>query len=512
MRYKGIAMTVLFAVLFLFLLNGCGEGDIDDSNVEWQPSAWDYGSWNNRIRDMVIRSTRLFPFGVSEATGLMIDILWPRTGRNIWAQIAADVQATIDREIVKNVIRERQSELDALTRNIKSYTTTQRLTEKGNYLTVCLADAVRIFYKITNDKEHDAQLAPIAASLAAIHISLLRERYEHGDKLYPKFVNKDPMWLKELLDFYDEYILYFYGYDRDGNRVGEGLLDRWEYFRRKHLVDKHWLTPGIVKNSCAKLTDGYYSDDAYAEYRANNNSIKNYWKKEITDARVMIMAHEKLKFADEVMSCVAVLCRMLPERSHPDAGENSSRVNPHLKRLFVGPITWHTVKSKELKKNSNSVDDPQWVLHNDKQPGTLYRVFVRSWNAIDGVQLQFSDGYTGPFIGNPNGGVLHEDIIRPEGDYFSGFGFSFGSNFDSGSYLYNIKFYTSNSETRWMSKFHGPGNALVRAQNYEVVGAGFKSTTAQQSHGNIRCVYLWFAFRNPPTEEPKQTDSLSRGD
>ena len=174
----------------------------------------------------------------------MIDILWPKGHTDIWKLIQEDVERTINREITKNILRERQAELDALQRNIKSYYNTERLTEKGNYLTVCLADSVKLFYKITNDKEHDAQLGPIAATLATIHICLLRERYQYGDKLYPQTENGDPMWLEELLDFYDDYILYFYGYDRYGVKRQESLQERWTRYRRGLLEEKHWTSGG----------------------------------------------------------------------------------------------------------------------------------------------------------------------------------------------------------------------------------------------------------------------------
>ncbi len=463
------------------------------------PSVWDSGSWNNRIRDMVIRGTRLFPAGVGDAVALMVDILWPRTGTDIWAQIMADVQATIDREIVKNVIREREAELDALTRNIQSYTDAARLTEKGNYLTVCLADAIKIFYKITNDKQHDAQLGPLAVSLASIHLGLLRERYEHGDKLYPHLANKDPMWLKELLEFYDRYILYFYGYDRDKKKVGEGLLERWEKYRNSLLIENHWVKHGPISSSHATLTDRFYSDAPYIEFYANYCSVKYTWQTQVNLARAMILSSEKLRFADEGMTCVALLCRMLPKGSHPDAGEESFRVHPALRDITVGPINYNTIKGTTQRKAYVYADNPTWVVHNENVPGTLSRVHVRSWDAIDGLRLDYSDGFQGPFIGNPKGGAA-QNIDTPQGDYICGFGFGFNaSHNNNGSYMHGLKIYYSRSETPWLSKWGG-GNAFVRAHNYEVVGAGFKYGTGQQGFGNINTMYVRFIFRNPPSE------------
>ncbi|OQY47759.1 MAG: hypothetical protein B6240_05425, partial [Desulfobacteraceae bacterium 4572_87] len=340
MRY-GIVITMVFALLFFPLLNGCGEGDIDhdsyDPDVVWESSSYNSGSWNDRIRDMAIRSSKAIPKGVGAIVSLLLDIFWPKNDPDIWAKIMADVQKSMDRAITAQVISQRKSELDGLTRNIRSYTRTQNLTEKGNYLTVCLAKSAELFCEITQDKIHDAQLAPIATSLATIHISLLRERYEYGDKLYPQFANKDAMWLEELLEYYDEYILYFYGYDRDGNKVAPSLLDRWEIFRNKLLVDTYWTEAGIPPTSSAMLKDEHYSlDEPYAIYTAPHQKVD--WHIPVAQAKLWIMTHEKLMFADEVMACVAVLCRMLPEGSHPDAaGLNSFRVNPDLQQLVVGP-------------------------------------------------------------------------------------------------------------------------------------------------------------------------------
>ncbi len=502
MKYGNRIRRMVAPLLILSFLVGCDGGDWEGT----QEGPWvlneQVESWHGRIRNLIIDGTRFLPVKVGAVAAIMVDLLWPKSRRDIWKLIQEDVERTIDREITKNILRERQAELEALQRNIKSYSETERLTEKGNYLTVCLAGAVSLFYKITNDKEHDAQLAPIAVTLAAIHISLLRERYEYGDKLYPRAMNRDPMWLKELLEFYDDYIRYFYGHDRDGTRVQESLMDRWAKYRRSLFEEKHWRSAGIVKDSFGQLIDRYYSDQPYVKFIARNNSIKEYWKPEIDQARNMVMTRETLLFADEIMGCVTILCRMLPEDSHPDAGERSYRVHPDLRTITVGPVAYHTLQGE--KRKSVTVSNPEWVLHNEDQEGTLYRIFVREYNAIDGLQLEYSDGFQGPFIGNPNGGVLHSDIIRPEGDCFNGFGFGFTTRDNTRGGLHTIRFFSSRHETEWMGNRAGWGlgaHTTLRAINYEVPGAAFKYSTGSEPKGNITCIYVRFVYRNPPSEE-----------
>ncbi len=518
MSQKSIAVMVVAALIFVLLSSGCGGGSGSGEDEVWTSSVETQNSWkwNNRIRDLIIDGSRLIPYDIGEGISFMLSLLWPKGEADIWSQIVKDIEATIDREIVKNVIRERQSELDALVRNIESYSNATRLTEKGNYLSICLAKSVDLFYKITNDEEHDAQLVPLAVSLAGIHISLLRERYEHGDKLYPNQINKDPMWLNEMLKFYDEYILYFYGHNREGDIVQLGLVHRWAYYRKNLLVTKQWTEAGIPKSNHATLTDKYYSEDPYVVFQSPDGRDKDVFKKYLADVHIKIMTSETLKFADEVMINVAILCRMLPEGSHPDAGKDSFRIYRGYEKFIVGPFAFHTTKNKNKQRKQFDVcSNLKWVVY-DEQPGTLYQIIVQSWNALDGLQFVYSDGYKGKFIGNPDGGARREDIIRPDGDYFTGFDFRFVPD----KYLQNIKFFTSKHETEWMAGRHvRPENYEVdekngyynpkigvRAKNYEVVGAGFEYDSAQRTHGNINCMSVRYIFRNPPTDDPEQID------
>ncbi len=513
---KGRAVFLLAVSLLTFGPAGCQEASppTDDTSGSWlqEPPPNMSDTWNHRVKTLTIWMSGRIP-AAGSGISLMLRLFWPLERKDIWGSIEDSVRQTVDEAIVKQVLKERSADLQDLQDYVTYFSETSISSEKAMWLVQSLAKSTSIFNHLAADPDHDASMMPIAVTVATIHMNLLRERYQHGSIYWG---GQDPVWLTQMTDQYDAYIRYFQGRDREGKKVADSLLDRWSRWRATALREYFWKTRGLAPDCFAQLNDTYDAVNRIVTFKASICSTPHRWDTFMGVARKAFLSRATLELADETLVLVALLPRILPEGTHPDArGALSYRVDPDLRYVTVGPLGYATIPEEipnvDPQKDPPDVygqrlpiypmDDLPIIEHDPEVEGTIRRVIVREWNAIDGLQFEFSDGYLGPFIGNPSGGKLHEEIVRPDGTYLAGLSFLFNDMAGSPRGMNGIKFYlNSGFETAWYGNRGGWTSywATVRASNYEVVGAGFSSFKGQDSYGNVTSLSVKFRFRNPP--------------
>jgi len=311
-------------------------------------------STNDRIKSVVVGLEAEIP-EVGGVVAVLTDLFWPESGEDIWDSIKAQVASLVDDAILAKELEERKEVLDGLRDTMKSYVAAKD-HEKGAIMAAMLTSA-NILYSELTESSNAIHLIPVAVAAANIHLTLLRERLNHGREIYQE--ENGIVWRNELGDRYLKCSQYF----RD-------IYPKW-----------------------AEWNAARYPGDA-------NTDGNDAWQR-----------NEAIGGMTATLEPTFLLIRFLPEHPH-----DGPRVDPQLAEVWLGPYSvacWelgasdHAIETVDnpgiinqvYVREFNSVDGLQFIytthegnFTGNPRGGAEHRIAVGPSQHITNVATMWSQG------------------------------------------------------------------------------------------------------------------------
>lgn len=290
-----------------------------------------------------------------------------------------------------------------------------------------------------------------------------------------------PVWQKELTEKYKEYRQYF----RD-------IYPKWKEWRDSQMEARWYTTkraftapPFFVWVAHGDVVDQVTG--ASIKYEADMNSIEDYFKN-LCLAIQERMLNKALAEMAGTLASTFLLHAYLPGRENdpPD-------VDPNLATFSMGPYSQTTLglwKEDDGFMCSTDVSD---------QPGFIKQIYVREWNAIDGLQFIYAD-HEGNFIGNPDGGAPQR-IDVGDARHFSGLRVRFAKGI-----MCRIEIVFSDGSSTGNLGNRGEWSGLdidaTVDSSYELVGGSFKQGYGPSNSKGIAVIKLQFQHASLSAARP----------
>ncbi len=416
--------------------------------------------WSSKVESAVATVVGKIPT-IGIGVKVLVELFWPSSGEDIWSQIKDEVAALIDEKILVAELDERQETLDGLNTSLQQYCSALD-TEKGSLMSAMLVSINSLYSELT-ESDNALHLVPITVSLAHLHLTLLRERYSHGEEMYGE--DNTAVWESELNDQYDNYKAFF-----------SSIYPAWQTWRYSQITT-NWDTSLVVSIIPHDKAYGKVSDSVTGEsfeYEDDMNSNDDYYKP-VMQASQTRMQNDANALMINALASTAILNQYLPGQE-----EAAPVVDDNVATFWMGPYSCATLGSQ---------DDGDYATNVDDTSGTITQFYIREWNSIDGVQFKY-DGHDGNFIGDSSGGEAHT-IDVPAGAYATGLNMRFAKGlmcsietaFSDGSTSGEL-----GNRTNW----GGNDVAALPNNSYQLICGKFKKGSGPSSTQGTSVIELQF--------------------
>ena len=445
-------------------------------------------TWNNRLRGWAIDFAEEMPVA-GDIVGGMLDAFWPQDKASIWSLVKKQTERLIDKKILEAQLEERKNELRGMQDTLAQYFCAKD-SERSGFLTSLLTTSNTLGEKLTGSK-NSKHLIPLTVTHAQTHLALLRERVNHGKKLYGEY---NDSWLHQLEVAYAGYLSGL-----------EEAFKEWKKWRFRQITSRTYLTehPSGVPPFFTWHSHGEAHDTLThrrIHYEKSLSSVKSYFSDAVLAAKKMYQAEAIARMAD-ALGPVHDLPLLLPKERRAKAAETMKKEAPSIAKLatlWQGPYGPASLGVYGEGRSTTDVED---------KPGHVTEVYVREWNSIDGLQLIYTD-HKGHFIGNPKGGKAHR--VHPEkGEHVCGLAFRFSEG--SEGIMCRVQVLFSGFTAKDVQKASDPlGNRMgwpgadasaYMGPSYALTGGKFREGDGPSGTRGTKVIFLRFSHV-PASEEP----------
>ncbi len=420
--------------------------------------------WSDIAKSLVETAAGQIPY-VGGMISSLVDYIWPAKKETLWDQIKDQVENMIDQKILAFELQERQGEISGLKDSLKQYRDA-KLHEKGAILSSILAQLNTLHEKLTGSVNKH-QLIPLTVVTSIIHMSVLRERLEHGKQIYEE--DNTPIWRAELLEMYDVYIAFF-----------REIYPQWKSWRDKKITTKTWTTGsvGALKTAHGLVTDGLI--DNKMEYYHDGTSDEDYFGPLVAARKQLLLSQANAEMAATL--AVTFLLNVFK----PGGDKEPPDVDPALESFHIGP---YSVTTLGVQRDACRLFAPT-IKDKDAR---IEKLLVREYNSIDGIRIYYQGGRKGTFIGhNQKGGEAHT-LVPESGSRIIGWNMMFTNGI-----LCEIEVvYSNKTSSGWLGnrrKWKGHKGYAVGHAGYEMVGGSFDIAYGPDDTSGPALVELHFTY------------------
>jgi hypothetical protein len=436
--------------------------EINDYDINWD-------DWNGRLRSIVELLAGLIP-EVGQLIDVILIIFWPDVTKkkpDIWSQIASQIGRLIDSKILAAELAQRKEELDGLRDTMRQYYNA-KIHEKGSLMSAMIAQCNTIYEELTETPNY-LHTGPLAAAHSHLHLGVLRERLEHGKKMYEEDNTK--IWRQELHEAHDKYQKWF-----------DKFVADWKTWRFGKITARWWrkwnftlLPPFYYWVAYGEAQDPMVSGEKISYTESNNNPSADHFKSVMQSAQTRMQNQQLGGMASSMVASYFIGNYL---QGHE---KDAPVVNPLLAQFEMGPYCPANLGLSRSDWAETNVTD---------KAGKIKQILIREWNSIDGIQFFYTD-HNGHFMGNPKGGQAHNIKVDLTKAHFTGMWMQFANGL-----LIAVDIHKSDkSHTGKLGNrggWGGPARSAIVDPFYEMAGAKYAKGYGPSSTIGTSVITLYF--------------------
>ena len=408
---------------------------------------------------------------VGQLIDILLIIFWPDVTKkqpDIWTLIRDRIGKLIDSKLLAKELEQREAELLGLKDTMEQYVDA-KIHEKGSFMSAMLTQANTIYEELTTTS-NALHVAPLLVAHSHLHLSLLRERLEHGKKMYEE--DNTPLWRKELQGYYDKYKKYF-----------DDFLVKWKTWRFGTIQAKWWRTtaPQLLPPFFYYIVHGRAIDTFSGEkieYSQERNPHSDHFKDVMQSAQKRMQNQQYAGVAGALASTSLLHIYLQGKEKDPP------KINPALVEFDMGPYCPANLGLSKVDQSYTNISDT---------PGRIKKINIREWNSIDGIQFIYTD-HDGHFIGDPKGGTPHSIGVDVTKAHFTGLWMQFANGI-----MIALDIHKSDGSHSGKlgnrSGWSGPSRSAVVDSFYELVQGKFAKGYGPSSTEGTAVITLHFKAR-----------------
>jgi hypothetical protein len=301
-------------------------------------------NWNNRLKTISEGLAGLIPV-VGKVIKAAIALFWPDQKVSIWSLIKSEVEHLVELKILEYELGERDAQLEGLKQTLKMYAKASN-RERASLLSAIVMKCNELYSELTRS-ENVIHLIPVTIAYAYLHLTVLRERHQHGRELYPD-AEDQTQWEKELRQKVDDYRSFFID-----------ILPKWKKWREDEVTTSYktkkkpmgvppffyWTVYGATK-------DAFSSN--YVKYEEDWNKNKDTFKDVMMRARERVVNEAEADMMMDAYIETFSLNVFLPGHEHA-----KPKADPSVSVVSYGPYSVALTREdhKSVKDFTNMTTD-----------------------------------------------------------------------------------------------------------------------------------------------------------
>ncbi|KAJ1162346.1 hypothetical protein NDU88_002814 [Pleurodeles waltl] len=349
-------------------------------------------TWNDRMKELVTGLVGLINvegIPVGKFISVLISFFWPSSAVNIWDLVKDQVEYMIDQKILAAEVNQMQNSLDGLRRTMQQYVEAKN-NEKGALMGAIVASCNDLHSRLVHSN-NAVHLIPLTVTLSYMHLANLKERLMHGKEIYDE--DNTVVWKKDLKEEIETYQKDF-----------EELYGKWQKWRSDSIT----VTLDEYKSPTTIPPFFFYvfTGDVYDKVTGKNRNFYTMQSTVVSNPTYFKEICDTVKTMLWNRANGAMLQTLVPtfflDNFMPGSEDIPSKPHTSMQKASFGPFSYNI-----LEGNSDRSRTVYYPSSDNSNENPVTQVNVREWNLIDGLRF-FYKGTWGRFVGNPNGGLLHE--------------------------------------------------------------------------------------------------------
>lgn len=313
-------------------------------------------SYQDALRAGVIALEDCIPY-VGGIVAAITTVFWPENKKDVWDEIKDQVNKVVENAILENEYNVVKSQITAVRTSIDQYVSSPSNTEQGNILIATMVLMNSLFERV-NQSNNRHMLIGLMVPIGALHLTVLSERYNHYKVLFGQ--DNRTQALKELKSTYTQYKVFFDSVYVEWKNWRSTNLE--VFYKSEHILWTQTYSYG-VKDGLDLYNFGYSIND---KYRASD------FKEWALNRSIADMA--------DVLSgtqSYSVFFKDINVTLNPILSE--------LDTIVLGPYLWTRFQG------TGDMDSSLIRWSNDTPSGEVNKIYINSWNSIDGLQFIYPD-------------------------------------------------------------------------------------------------------------------------
>lgn len=317
----------------------------------------------------------------------LVNLFWPDNSPSLWDQIKGEVTSLVDSNILADDLAGYESTLLGLKNSLTEYNEA-KVHEKGSFLSAMLVDLNNFSAVLMGEdypglegesqiatkknNKHPQQLIPVTLAAAHMHLSILYDRYHHGEAMYGE--DNSEVWLKDLQRQYKVYTTFF-----------NNIIPKWKAWRFSMIKGSWDKTATKPDPGSMSLPTGYAEGEAKDNLTGSRCRYEIVGDNEASDAckPAVLSAITRMQnqaVADFIggISSVFYLNQYLP-----NANASEPAMLENLKAVKLGPYS-----AASLGIESSHVP----VISKEDKAGRITSFNVYQDSTVKGIQAVFDSG------------------------------------------------------------------------------------------------------------------------
>ncbi|XP_031564352.1 uncharacterized protein LOC116299775 [Actinia tenebrosa] len=366
-------------------------------------------SWNNRLKTLAEGLASMIPT-VGKVVKVAIQLFWPDDTEDIWSLIKSQVEHLIEVKILEHELDEREAQLNGLKQSLSMYSDATN-KERASLLSAIIVQCNELYSELT-ESDNTIHLIPLTVAHAYLHLTVLRERYEHGLKLYSDATDQD-QWEKDLTTKVSDYHSHFLS-----------VYSQWQEWREDEISvsvktkkKPMGIPPFFYWTAYGKTKDSF--DGESVKYSESWNKNKKTFKDVQKRAKLRMYNEANASMMMDAFIRTFSLGNFLPGHEN-DAAKADTTVS----EVSYGPYSVALTKGDHEKKNMATIIGQELKDNN----GVITEIHIWAGNFVERIQFHYEGKGAGHAFGAPKVSSKSEHVITLSDTHVTGMkmGFSNG--------------------------------------------------------------------------------------